>query len=98
MDLARGPRSLDTPAVLDEPDVATWTAAMSAEVRKGLDGRTLTQLLLGEAVLVLEHRGEWVRVAALGQGSSATRAATPAGSAARTWPPRSPGPGERRRP
>ena len=47
------PRSLDLPAVLDEPDVATWTAAMSAEVRKGLDGRTLTQLLLGEAVLVL---------------------------------------------
>ena len=64
------PRSLDMPAVLDEPDVATWTAAMSAEVRKGLDGRTLTQLLLGEAVLVLEHRGEWVRVAAPAQGSS----------------------------
>lgn len=65
------PREIDQPAVLDSPDVAGWTAAMDQVVRRGLTGRTLTQLLLGEPVHVLEHAGEWVRVAALWQPSSA---------------------------
>lgn len=65
------PRDIDLPAVLDAPDVAGWTAAMDQVVRRGLTGRTLTQLLLGEPVHVLEHAGEWVRVAALWQPSSA---------------------------
>ena len=65
------PRDIDQPAVRDSPDVAAWTASMDAVVRKGLVGRTLTQLLLGEPVHVLEHAGEWVRVAALWQPSSA---------------------------
>lgn len=64
------PREVDQPAVLDRPDVAGWTAAMDATVRKGLTGRTLTQLLLGEPVHVLERTGEWIRVAALWQPSS----------------------------
>ena len=64
------PRSLDAAAVADVPDVAAWTAAMDAETRLGLHGRTLTQLLLGEGVLVLEHHGEWSKVAALMQVSS----------------------------
>lgn len=64
------PREVDQPAVLDRPDVAGWTAAMDATVRKGLTGRTLTQLLLGEPVHVLERTGDWVRVAALWQPSS----------------------------
>lgn len=64
------PRELDQPAVLDRPDVAAWTAAMDATVRRGLTGRTLTQLLLGEPVHVLERAGDWVRVTALWQPSS----------------------------
>ncbi len=64
------PRDLDQAAVLDDPDVAGWTAAMDAFVRKGLDGRTLTQLLMGEAVHILQDAGEWVRVVALLQPSS----------------------------
>lgn len=65
------PRDIDQPAVLDAPDVAGWTGAMDAAVRKGLTGRTLTQALLGEPVHVLGRVGEWVRVAALWQPSSA---------------------------
>lgn len=64
------PRPVDAAAVADLPDVAAWTAAMDAETRLGLHGRTLTQLLLGEGVRVLEERGEWSRVAALLQKSS----------------------------
>jgi gamma-D-glutamyl-L-lysine dipeptidyl-peptidase len=64
------PRDVDRAAVLDLPDVPAWAAAMDAATRKGLGGRTLTQLLLGEPVRVLEDRGDWVRVAALWQASS----------------------------
>lgn len=64
------PREVDRAAVLDQPDVAGWAASMDAVVRKGLDGRTLTQLLLGEGVQVLEEQGDWVRVVALIQPSS----------------------------
>lgn len=65
------PRSIDRPALLDVPDVPRWTGSMDATARQGLVGRTLTQLLLGEQVLVLEQRDEWVRVAALAQPSAA---------------------------
>lgn len=65
------PRDVDAPALLATPDVAAWTASMDATVRKGLYGRTLTQLLLGEPARVLERAGDWVRVAALSQSSSA---------------------------
>lgn len=61
---------IDDPAVIDLPDVAGWAASMPAEVRKGLAGRTLTQLLLGEPVRVLEERDEWLLVTALWQPSS----------------------------
>jgi cell wall-associated NlpC family hydrolase len=69
------PRDIDAAAVADLPDMAAWTAELDAEGtmerRHGLHGRTLTQLLLGEPAVVLEQRGEWARVAALYQGSSA---------------------------
>jgi len=64
------PRHLDRPAVVDDPDVVAWTAAMHAEDRSGLKGRTLTQLLMGEAVQVIEQVGDWVRVRSLWQPSS----------------------------
>lgn len=65
------PRGVDAEAVADIPDVAAWTASMDAGVRKGLDGRTLTQLLMGEAVQVIEEQDGWARVRALLQPSSA---------------------------
>lgn len=64
------PREIDAAAVADEADVAGWAAAMDADVRKGLNGRTLTQLLIGEPVRVVAEQGDWVRVVALGQPSS----------------------------
>ncbi|MGH3332254.1 MAG: NlpC/P60 family protein [Nocardioidaceae bacterium] len=64
------PRDVDALAVLDDPDMSGWAAAMDAQARKGLYGRTLTQLLMGEAVRVVEERGDWVCVVALLQPSS----------------------------
>jgi gamma-D-glutamyl-L-lysine dipeptidyl-peptidase len=56
------------------PDIAGWVAALdaegTAERRLGLHGRTLTQLLLGEAVEVLEEKNGWSKVVALRQPSS----------------------------
>lgn len=71
------PRDLDRDALLDAPDVARWTAAMDADVRKGLDGRTLTQLLMGEAVEVVDERDGWLRVVAPLQPSSKDRRGYP---------------------
>ncbi len=65
------PRDLDEPAVRDLPDMAEWTGVMDASTRLDLHGRTETQLLLGEPVLVLEEQGGWSRVAALMQQSPA---------------------------
>ena len=69
------PRDLDVAAVADSPDPAAWVAVLdaegTAERRLGLHGRTLTQLLEDEPVVVLEERDDWVRVAAPWQVSSA---------------------------
>jgi gamma-D-glutamyl-L-lysine dipeptidyl-peptidase len=56
------PRDLDAPALADVPDLAGWTASMSAADRLGLHGRTVTQFLEGEPVEVVEERGAWVQV------------------------------------
>jgi gamma-D-glutamyl-L-lysine dipeptidyl-peptidase len=64
------PREVDGPALLDTPDIAAWVHGMDATLHKGLTGRTLTQLLLGEPAHVLEHDGDWVRVVAPWQPSS----------------------------
>ncbi len=71
------PRDVDAAAVRDRPDVAAWTEALDPRARLGLHGRTLTQLLLGERVRVLEDRGDWVRVAALAQDSATPGAGYP---------------------
>lgn len=61
------PRDEDAPATADAPDVAAWLAGLTVEGRLGLHDRTLTQLVEGEPVQVVEEAGEWVRVAALWQ-------------------------------
>ena len=65
------PRDLDEAAVRDLPDLAAWTAALDDEPsRAGLNGRTLTQVLLGDPVHVVEVTPEWARVVVPGQPSS----------------------------
>lgn len=58
------PREVDAPAVADQPDLAAWTQSLDGAARLGLHGRTLTQLVRGEPVLLIEEAGEWVKVAA----------------------------------
>jgi gamma-D-glutamyl-L-lysine dipeptidyl-peptidase len=67
----QAPREIDSDAVHDTPDAGSWTARLDPETRLGLHGRTLTQLLLGEPVRVLEDRGDWLRVAAVWQPAAA---------------------------
>lgn len=58
------PRAVDAPALAETPDVAAWAGAMNADSRLELVGRALTQLLLGEPVVVVEVRGAWAHVRA----------------------------------
>ena len=63
-------RQIDDPALSVPSRPRDWIEGMSPEQREDLGGRTLTQLLLGDRVQVLELRGWWARVVALGQPSS----------------------------
>jgi cell wall-associated NlpC family hydrolase len=63
-------RAVDDPAVCVPARPREWVEAMSPQERADLVGRTLTQLLLGERVLVEEVRGYWARIIALGQPTS----------------------------
>jgi gamma-D-glutamyl-L-lysine dipeptidyl-peptidase len=64
------PRDVDAGAVLANPDIAAWSASV---LTQDLIGRTLTQLLMGEPVRVLEERGDWVLGAALWQLNGPSR-------------------------
>ncbi|GAA0626150.1 C40 family peptidase [Kribbella sandramycini] len=64
------PRDVDAPATAPQPDVPAWAAAMDTESRLGLHGRTLTQLLFAEPVLVRSERDGWSEVLAPWQPSS----------------------------
>jgi gamma-D-glutamyl-L-lysine dipeptidyl-peptidase len=50
-------------------DPAGWADALTTDLRRGLDGRVDTQLLLGEPVHVLAEDGGWARVVAAWQPS-----------------------------
>ncbi len=71
------PRDVDAPAVAAAPDIAAWCDAMDDEVRFGLHGRTLTQVLLGEPVLVRSERDGWSEIVAPWQPSSGDEAGYP---------------------
>lgn len=79
------PRDVDAAAVANPPDVAGWAASMDAQVRKGLNGRTLTQLLMGEAVRVLRSAETGCRWPPSGSSPPSTATAIRAGYAGRTW-------------
>ncbi|GAA1554571.1 gamma-D-glutamyl-L-lysine dipeptidyl-peptidase [Kribbella hippodromi] len=64
------PRDIDAPATAAQPDVAAWAKSMDTETRLGLHGRTLTQLLFAEPVLVRSERDGWSEIVAPWQPSS----------------------------
>lgn len=64
------PRDIDAPAIAARPDVAAWAKSMDTETRLGLHGRTLTQLLFAEPVLVRSERDGWSEIVAPWQPSS----------------------------
>ena len=57
------PREIDLPALGHPVDLRAWLRAMDLEAKRGLVGRVETQALLGQPVVVLEERGDWVRIA-----------------------------------
>ena len=63
-------RAVDEPAILVPSRPRDWVEAMSSEDRADLRGRALTQLLLGEKVLIKQLQGRWAQIVALGQPSS----------------------------
>jgi cell wall-associated NlpC family hydrolase len=63
-------RAVDEPAVWVPSRPRDWVEAMSADDRADLRGRALTQLLLGEKVLIRQLQGDWAQIVALGQPSS----------------------------
>ncbi|MGW5189408.1 C40 family peptidase [Kribbella sp. NPDC004138] len=64
------PRDIDAPATAAQPDAAAWARSMDTETRLGLHGRTLTQLLFAEPVLVRSERNGWSEILAPWQPSS----------------------------
>jgi len=57
--------------LLNKPGNPTaWAAGMDIEMRLWLVGKAETQALYGEPVVILERRGDWLKVAAVRQKSS----------------------------
>lgn len=55
-------RPIDAPAVVDQPDVPAWVAAMDYDARLDLLQRVESQAPAGEPVQVEEISGAWARV------------------------------------
>lgn len=70
-------RSVDQPAVRTDPDPDAWVLGLSPTDRVDLQGRTETQLVLGEAVTVVGGDGDWSQVVVPGQSSSKSAAGYP---------------------
>jgi hypothetical protein len=60
--LPSSPRPVDAPALGDPAGIEHWLTRLSVTERLGLDSRINTQVLLGQEVLVLAHRGRWSEV------------------------------------
>ncbi len=60
-------RPVDSPALGMPADVRGWVSGMTADERRDLDGRTLSQVLLGDPVRVTEVRDGWAKVIATAQ-------------------------------
>lgn len=62
-------RKSDEPSLRNPVDIAGWLKGMSIPSKLWLVGKTETQALLGDKVAVLEERGEWTKVAVIGQNT-----------------------------
>lgn len=56
------PRVVDRPALTNPAGIRTWLSRMTVTDRRGLNGRTDTQALLGDRVIVIARSGSWVKV------------------------------------
>jgi gamma-D-glutamyl-L-lysine dipeptidyl-peptidase len=63
------PRACDAPAIAGTPRLSAWVRGMTKEQRKDLRGRTLTQVLFGDAVQVEEVADSWARIVAIEQAA-----------------------------
>lgn len=63
------PRACDAPAVAGVPRPRDWVGGMSREQRRDLGGRTVTQVLFGDTVLVEETAAGWARIVAVSQAA-----------------------------
>lgn len=63
------PRGCDAPAIADVARPQDWVSGMTRDQRKDLRGRTLTQVLFGDAVHVDEVAGGWARIVAVEQAA-----------------------------
>lgn len=63
------PRACDAPAIAGTPRLSAWVREMTTEQRKGLQGRTLTQVLFGDVVQVEEVVDGWARIVAVEQAA-----------------------------
>ena len=61
------PRAVDRPALENPARIGRWLDDMTTEQRRALGGRSDTQALLGERVVVLELSPRWAKVAVLSQ-------------------------------
>ncbi len=57
-------RDYDTAILKENNDPAGWAGGMDTAMRLWLVGKAETMALLGEPVVILERRGEWIKVAA----------------------------------
>jgi len=60
-------RDFDSLILGAETDPAAWTAGMDTEMRLWLVGKTETQALFGERLVILDRQGDWLQVAAVSQ-------------------------------
>ena len=58
----RSPRAVDAPALGDPVDIRRWISSMTVAEQRDLQGRTQTQVLLGDTVLITGTEGDWVHV------------------------------------
>lgn len=63
-------RDYDVVNLEENNDLAVWAGGMDTDMRLWLVGKAETMSLLGEPVVILERRGEWVKVAAETQGTT----------------------------
>ena len=56
------PRSIDQPALQPSVDMRAWLAGLTTSQREGLTDRVDTQVVLGDAVLVVGVQGGWANV------------------------------------